>query len=363
MLSNSLYQIAEIRKLEKLAQDKLGIKEDLLMARAGKAAWQKLRQRWPKAKNITVVCGKGNNAGDGYVVASLAKRAKLKVKILQLAPTASLVGATHKAALKCKKLKIITKPFSAKELAGSDVIVDAIFGIGLNSRVTGKFLSAIDALNGYKADKLALDVPSGIDADSGKILGKAVVATVTVTFIGLKVGLFLGAARNHCGEIIGADLDLPLHLFNHVQSSWQKLTLAQEINALTPRKNSAHKGDFGRVLVIGGDHGMGGAVRIAAEAALRVGAGLVTVATRPEHVGLINATCPEIMVYGITSPNRVLSLLATATVVVIGPGLGTSLWGKKLFNLVLRTEKKLIVDADALNILALTKVKIKKIGF
>jgi ADP-dependent NAD(P)H-hydrate dehydratase / NAD(P)H-hydrate epimerase len=139
----------------------------------------------------------------------------------------------------------------------------------------------------------------------------------------------------------------------------RKLDLACEIKHLPPRKSNSHKGDFGHVLIIGGDYSMGGAVRMAGESALRVGAGLVTVATRPQNALMINAVRPEIMASGIKSSKNLLPLLRKATVVVIGPGLGTSKWGKSLFNIVVKQKKPMVIDADALNLLS-TGAKINK---
>lgn len=350
--SNLLYRVEQIRKLEKIAIEEYGISVDVLMECAGKRAFGVLKKLMPRAKNITVVCGKGNNGGDGYVLALLAKIAKFNVKILQLAPYQDLKGAAQRAAFKCQKLKIETKLFTAKELGDSDVIVDAIFGIGLKSAVRAKFRAAICAINKSKIPVLALDVPSGIDADTGNVLGVAIKAQATITFIGYKTGLFTGMARDYCGKIISSDLSLPAKIFHRVKFFVQILNLQDEIKLLPPRKLVTHKGDFGHVLVVGGDYGMGGAVRLAAEGALRVGAGLVTVATRPEHALVVNAVRPEIMAHGIEVGEQLLPLINKATVVIIGPGLGQAAWGKSLFDFVMTKRKPIVIDADALNILS-----------
>lgn len=347
-----LYRVQQIQDLEKIAIQKFGISVDTLMYRAGKSAFAELRKRWPKARRIIVVCGKGNNAGDGYVVAYLAKIAKLKVKILQLVSYKDLKGAAKNAASKCQKLKIITKPFAKSELTDSDVIVDAILGTGLTGEISGKFRVAIGAINASKLPVLSLDVPSGIDADTGKVLGVAIYAKVTITFIGDKIGLFIGEVRDYCQDIVCNDLSLPKKILQMVPAYAEKLDLKEELKNLAPRKSTAHKGKFGHVLVIGGDYGMGGAVRMAGEAALRVGAGLVTIATKEKNVLVINAACPEIMAYGINTAKQLQLLLKKASVVVIGPGLGQTNWGKRLFDAVLKSKKPLVVDADALNILS-----------
>lgn len=347
-----LYQVKQIRELENIAIQQCGISVDTLMQRAGTVVFRELKKHWPKAKNITIVCGKGNNGGDGYVVASLAKKAKLNVQILQLVPTENLTGAARNAANKSQKLKIKTSLFSAEKLAKSDVVVDALLGTGLVGAVQSQFRIAIEAINASKIPVIAVDLPSGVDADTGQVLGAAIRAELTVSFIGNKIGLFIGEARDCTGSMICDDLDLSAKIFAQVKASAQISSLAEEITLLPPRTRTAHKGNFGHVLVIGGDCGMGGAVRMAAEAAARVGAGLVSVATRPEYVSMINVARPEIMAHGIEKAGQLDPLLQRASVIILGPGLGTSGWGKMLFCAALATNKPLVVDADALNILA-----------
>ncbi len=352
-LQQSLYQVSEIRILENLAIGKYGISGKTLMERAGKAVIYELKKRWPKAKNVVVICGKGNNGGDGYIAAYWAKKAGLAVKILQLDNVAKSSAETKQAYLKCQKLKIKIKPFVAAELTTGDLLIDAIFGTGFKGRIKKEIKQAINAINNSNIPVIAIDVPSGVDASSGNVKETAICAKLTVTFIGKKVGLFIGAARDYCGEIVVNDLSLPTEIISCGNEVAKILDLPEEKKLLPHRKKNAHKGDFGHVLVIGGDYGMGGAVKITAEAALRTGAGLVTVATRKEHVAMINATRPEIMVHGVESTNHLAKLLQKATVVVVGPGLGQDDWGKRLFNSVISADKPLILDGDALNILAL----------
>ena len=352
MPNNLLYQVKQIRDLEKIAMEEYNIRSDVLMQRAGEAAFRELKNHWPQAKNITVICGKGNNAGDGYVVAYLAQKNNLNVQILQLVPYAELTGAARNAASKCQQLQIRASMFAAEKLRDSDVIVDALFGIGLVGAVRPQVRTAIAVINSSNIPVLAIDLPSGVDADTGGILGAAINAQMTVTFLALKVGLFIGAARAYTGNIVCDTLQLPPIVFNRVQAVAQILDLTQELKSLPPRICTAHKGNFGHLLVVGGDYGMGGAVRMAAEAAARVGAGLVSVATRPEHVTMLNVACPEIMVHGIKTTKQLDQLCQKVDIIVLGPGLGTGSWGKKLFRLVSMSKKSLVVDADALNILA-----------
>lgn len=355
--TKSLYSTAAIRELEQLAVSNYGVSVATLMQRAGSAVFRELKKHWVNAKKIIVVCGKGNNAGDGYVAARLAHEAGLKVLILTLAAPDKLTGTAREMAQLCVNAKIAIEPFTALKLQGADVIVDALLGIGLTGEVRDNYKTAIDAINSVSIPVLAVDIPSGLNADTGEILGSAVVATVTVTFIALKQGLFTCDTVDCCGEIIVDDLELPPEIFKDIMPAAKCLDLADLKRSLPKRKRNTHKGDYGHVLIIGGDYGMSGAVRMAAEAALRVGAGIVSVATRPEHAFTLNLTRPEIMCHGIKKPVQLNKLLAAARVIVLGPGLGQSNWAKSLWRKVIATNKPLVIDADGLNLLAQKKLK------
>jgi ADP-dependent NAD(P)H-hydrate dehydratase / NAD(P)H-hydrate epimerase len=356
--NNLLFQAQQIRELESSACEKYSINVDDLMLRAGMAAFNELQKHWPKAQNILVVCGKGNNAGDGYVLAKLAQQAKINVTIIALTAVEQLTGAALNAAHECIKLNINVELYTAEKIAEIiknkkvEVIVDALLGTGLIGEVSGIFKTAILSINATKLPVLALDVPSGLEADTGNVLGVAVKAVLTVTFLGMKRGLFTGLGPNFCGEVILDNLNVPPELLVNIAAVDELLDYTNLRSSLPIRERVAHKGDFGHVVIIGGDYGYAGAVRMAAEAALRIGAGLVSVFTRPEHITAINAARPEIMCHGYKNGGKLPSLLQRATVIVIGPGLGVSKWSKRLFKLVLATQKPLVLDADALNLLA-----------
>ena len=348
----NLYTREQIRELERRAVAEFHLSSDLLMQRAGEAAFTLLRRCWPEAKRLTVVCGPGNNGGDGWVVARLAQEAQLKVTVVVVsaAPPAVAVAAAAAAYLRTAGVECT----SALEAiaAPTDLLVDALFDIGINRAVSGHWRAVIEAINGAAAPVLALDIPSGLSSDSGRPLGCAVNADRTITFIGHKQGFYTGLGRDYCGEIHLATLDLPAELYRSLTITTQLLHYEDAVAWLPQRLASAHKGDHGHVLVVGGDHGMLGAVRIAGEAALRVGAGLVSVATRRDHAALIAAHCPELMCHGVERATELTPLLARATVVVIGPGLGRSAWGQALLTALFATALPLIVDADGLNLLA-----------
>lgn len=349
-----VYQTMQIRQLEKAAAERFGISSEVLMQRAGKAALECLVRQWPKARKIAVICGTGNNGGDGYVVARLARERGLIVTVWQIGELRKQKEAAQRAYEACKKANVIIEPSQQEQfiITDVDVIVDAISGLGLHSEMRPETRAAIDAITAANVPVLAIDLPSGIDADSGNVWGAAVRATVTITFIGLKLGLMTGKGVGYAGNVICHDLQLPTELFTLVEPVAEKLQHPTLSAYLMPRTRDLYKGQAGHVLLIGGDLGYSGAIRLAAEGALRVGAGLVTIATRPEHAQILNLSRPEIMCHGIASIEDMKVLMARASVVVIGPGLGQSDWAKMLLDEVIKSKLPLVVDADGLNVLA-----------
>ena len=202
------------------------------------------------------------------------------------------------------------------------------------------------------APVLALDIPTGIHGDSGAVLGSAVRADLTITFVGLKTGLFLGEAPDYCGEVCFAGLDIPASYVSGIAPALRRVDDAMLAAALPRRQRTGHKGDYGHVLIIGGGEGMPGAVRLAGEAALRTGSGLVSLATHPAHAAMLVASRPELMPHGVASPADLEPLIERADVVAFGPGLGRSEWAQALFDYVATLALPAVWDADALNLLA-----------
>ncbi len=354
-LPHTLYRAEQVRELDRLAIEDHGLSGATLMARAGAAAFAVLCARWPSTRRITVICGIGNNAGDGFVLARLAQQAGWDVSVVQLGDAGCLRGDALAAREAWLTSGGSTIAFAGEIAGTAEVLVDALLGTGLKREVSGEWKDVIEAMNASGIPVLALDIPSGLDADKGCVLGAAVKAEATISFIGLKQGMFTGQAPDYCGTIIFDDLGVPPELFSRVPASAARINLAG-LPVLKPRPRTAHKGDAGHVLVIGGEQGMGGAVRMAAEAAARVGAGLVTVATRAEHVPGIIAARPELLCCGIDDVAQMLPLIKVAHAIAIGPGLGRTPWAIKLFAAVLEARLPLVVDADALNLLALEPV-------
>lgn len=352
-LSEALYTAAQIREIDRLAITEYAIPGETLMARAGAAAWRELRQRWPAARHVAVLCGSGNNGGDGYVLARLAREAGLQVTVWKAAEPHPHSGAACAAYEALRATGIIPHSWSENaSLDAAEVIVDGLLGTGLDREVTGVYRTMIIAVNAARRPVLALDIPSGLHADTGQPLGVAVRAAATVSFIGLKQGLYTGQARDYVGAISYSTLDVPEAVYARLTPRSRRLDAAAMTAFLPPRPRSAHKGAHGHVLVIGGDYGMMGAARLAAEAALRVGSGLVSAATRPEHATAISGALPEIMSYGVIEARALTPWWRRATHLAIGPGLGQSVWSRALWDVFLEAKKPAVVDADALNLLA-----------
>ena len=351
-LPEALYRAADTRMADRRAAERYGLGGGLLMERAGAAAMARLRERFPRTRRLAVVCGPGNNGGDGYVLARLARDAGLHVEAFSPVDAAALKGDARTAWEHWRDSGGTTSRPGASAFNDYDVIVDALFGTGIEHPLTEPWHTIVEAINAASRPVLALDLPSGLHADSGRLLGIAVRAHVTVSFIGLKAGMFTGQGPEHCGLILFDDLQVPAGVWEGLTPLAQRLAAPAFIGLLAPRVRHAHKGMAGRVLVIGGQPGMPGATRLAGEAAYRTGAGLVTIATHDGHAAAISAACPELISVGVADAPALKPLLLQAMAVALGPGLGQSEWADALWRTALASERPLVVDADALNLLA-----------
>ncbi len=345
-----LYTAAQVRELERLAIDSRGVPGYELMQRAGAALARRIDAEWPGDAPVCILCGPGNNGGDGYVLARILRRAGRRVELYALAPRERLGADARSAAEAYRQAGGESIAFAAPLSPRAGLLVDALLGTGLDREVSGPYRDAIEALNRHPAPVLAVDIPSGLHADSGAALGAVVEASVTVTFIARKRGLYTGAGKVCSGRVYCDDLGVPPA--DAAQPQVQLMSAAPLGELARPRARDAHKGDFGHVLVVGGGPGMAGAARLAAEAAARCGAGLVSVATHPAHAAVLNAGRPELMVRAVETYRQLDQLLARATHVVVGPGLGRDDWSRRLFSWVLDSDLPLLVDADGLNLLA-----------
>ncbi|WP_414612329.1 NAD(P)H-hydrate dehydratase [Stenotrophomonas pavanii] len=322
-----------------------------LMSQAGQAAWQCLLQHWPQAQRIGVVVGAGNNGGDGLVLARHALQAGREVRVVALPGKPPSTALAQRAASDFSAAGGSVIDFDGA-LPQADIWVDALFGLGFDRAPEGSAQALIVALTTQAAPVLALDVPSGVDADRGAVPGVAARAALTLQFIVAHRGLYTGDALDHCGQKHLAPLQVPAAAWQGVAPAAEHWTQARLPALLPPRRANTHKGESGHVLCVGGNHGSGGAIAMAAEAALRAGAGLLSLGTRRDHVGPLLARLPEAMTHALEDSDALPALLDKAKVVAIGPGLGQDEWARALFARVLASPRPLVLDADALNLLA-----------
>lgn len=323
------------------------------MCRAGQAAFRVIRFKWPGTRRLGVLCGTGNNGGDGFVVARLAAQAEKEIHLGVMGDVARIRGDALRAKQDFEQLGGQVESVQAVLGADCDLYVDALLGTGLERTVAGDWAALINALNQSARPLLSIDIPSGLHADSGRVLGTAVIADATVTFIGLKQGMLTGVGPDVCGQLLFDDLDLDREVYGRVAPSSRRIDFQHTWpHRLCRRQASAHKGRFGHLLLVGGGPGMAGAIRMAGEAALRVGAGLVTIATDPAHATILGQGRPELMCRGVEDADGLAPLLAKANVLAVGPGLGQSDWARALWRASIESGKPLIIDADGLNLLA-----------
>jgi len=346
-MSIDLYTAAQVHQLDRLTIEQGKVPGYVLMSAAGWFAFNQLQQRWPECQRLLVLCGKGNNGGDGYVVAELARQASMDVTIISTCEPQELTGDAYQAYIDCRVEVQIGLP--QLPLATADVVVDALLGTGLQGDVRGLYQDWIAQLNDSPSPVLVIDIPSGLCADTGRVLGNAVKAELTTTFIGRKQGMYTGQARNHCGEIRFADLGVRASVYNQAPSGAQLLTANAAPVDMQERAASSYKTHHGHVFVVGGDTGTFGAVVLAAQGAARAGAGLVSIYTQPEQGPYVTMVQPELML--------VRDNWQQADVLVVGPGLGQGEFGHSAWQHCLSLNKPMVVDADGLNLLSAVSQK------
>ncbi|MFE8072174.1 NAD(P)H-hydrate dehydratase [Marinobacteraceae bacterium S3BR75-40.1] len=358
-LPEALYTADQVRALDSRAIETFGVPGFDLMQRAGRSAFRQLLRHWPLCKRVVVLCGGGNNGGDGYLVAGLALRQGLHVDCLAVSDPAKLKGDAHRAyewageqGVEVLGWNSLADDRLRETLARADVIVDAMLGTGLKGAVRDDYRGILKTVREAQRPVLAVDIPSGVCADTGSDLGDALPAELTATFIGLKVGLLTGQGPDFTGQLAFDDLSVDAGVYEGIEPVAERVDWTRAARDLPRRRPAAHKGDCGRILVVGGDQGMGGAGILAATAALRGGAGLVHLATRKDHVTAALSRRPELLVHAVEHRNDLEPLLDAVDVLVLGPGLGRQAWGEQMLQRCLEWEGPLVVDADALNMLA-----------
>lgn len=354
-IPHSIWPADELRRAEKTAAESLGIPLYELMQRAGQAAFDVAQDAYPASRHWLILCGHGNNGGDGYVVARLAQGAGIRVTLLAQVSEKPLPEEAQAARDAWLAADGVIHQFNIPWPQDVDLIIDGLLGTGLQNAPRDNVVSLIEQANHFPAPIIALDIPSGLNAQTGATPGAVVQAAYTITFIALKPGLLTGKARDVVGQLRHHALGLEAWLTQQ-PTHLNRLDASQLAQWFTPRRPTSHKGDHGRLLVIGGDRGTAGAIRMAGEAALRAGAGLVKVLTRVENIAPIITARPELMVDELT-PQSLDESLAWADVVVIGPGLGQAPWGKQALRKIDNFCKATLWDADALNLLAINPDK------
>ncbi len=363
---NTFYSANSSQQIDQYAIEHLNIPGILLMKQAGLFAFQVLQKKFSPLKHITVLCGTGNNGGDGFIVAQLAAMSGLNVTVCLFGDPKNLHGDALIAYQEMQEIGLSITPFSPQILQQTDVIIDALFGTGLDRPITGAFFQAIEQVNQSNKPVLALDIPSGLHADTGCILGTAIQATHTCTFITQKFGLYSYQGADVAGTIHYSPLFLdqslnPSSEQSNKQTAFQTQTPLAQNHSLshwlkkhpTPRP-SQHKGQAGTVCLVGGNHNMMGAIQLAASASLHTGAGLVKVITQAKHTLAITQQQPELMCY---TKEHLATQLQHAQAVALGPGLGQDDWANALYQTVLNSTLPKILDADALRLLALAPQK------
>ena len=351
ILAHKIVRSEQVKTIEPKAAQIAGCTMFELMQRAGEAAFNVLKREWPEVQSIIVVAGNGNNAGDGYILAKLAKQQGINVVIICEQPKRELIGDAKQAQLEWLKLGAKTLQFSEVDFTQFDVLVDALLGTGVTGEVKSAFQDVIQQINQTDIPVLSIDLPSGMQANTGQALPVCIKADVTVTFVATKPGLVSGIGKAFCGKLTFADLKVGAEFFGITHSEAQLVDWSM-LQPLQARPEHSNKGSFGKLLCIGGNQGMAGAIRLSAESALRCGVGLVKVYCHESSSIGISAGRPEIMLMH----KNLETALDWCSCIVIGPGLGQDDWAhqqfSRLFEYLKHHPKPLVIDADGLNLLA-----------
>lgn len=354
--TNCLYRVEQLQQGEKKAAEACAMNMTQLMSAAGKAVFKHLQAYFPAPARIAVCCGEGNNGGDGYIVARLARQAGYQVQVFALKPNADLPEPVESDAHRARS--------AWRDQDGSenalldctpeqfDVVVDALFGVGLDRALEGDPVTWVQRVNASTTPVLSIDVPSGLNADNGHAPGAAIRAHLTISLVALKRGLFTGKAQDHTGELRLEDLGVGDTFKKQNEADWFRVNPGRVGSWLPPRSRCTHKGEQGHVLIVGGQPGMSGAVILAMKSALRAGAGKVSVACHPDVQAVVAAAQPEAMVHGIDTADALQPLLREVSAVALGPGLGGSRWSHDVFKQVMKADVLKVIDADGLNLLA-----------
>ena len=350
-MTTFLYTVEQSQMIDKAIILNMSDDGYQLMQRAGQACYRHMMEYWSPKKSFTVYAGAGNNGGDAYIVAELLHSAGKQVKVVAIGDCSRLTGSA-----KCAYQAYINAggTMISREDAinvDSDVIIDGILGSGLSRPLDNDLIELISSINRCDAFRFSIDVPTGINADTGCAMPIAIKSDITVTFIVRKQGLYTHDGKTFCGQLLFDDLQTDISRFNYPPSADLK-SYRDYRSLFEERSCNTHKKMFGHILVIGGDYGMAGAVCLAGLSALRVGAGMVTVATRPEHARNIGISHPELMTVDVSDDNQFERVATKANVIVFGPGMIANEWGRYLLDRVIDFKLPTIADAGALRMIA-----------
>ncbi len=342
----ALYHNDKTKQIDALAAAQLSIDSFTLMQRAGAAVFE-----WVKAYDrILVVTGPGNNGGDGFIIAELARQQGHAVQVLALQDPDKLRGDAALAAAQYQG-----EYTDVIDADGFDCVVDALFGTGLNAPLRGPYPKVVAQINQQDKPVIAVDIPSGLYGSTGGVAGIAVAADLTVAVLALNTGLFTLSGRDCCGDVVLADLQVSAETLDSIEPDAYLLE-SDALQAISDnRQANSHKGAFGHVLVAGGQAGMLGAALLASQAVLKSGAGLVTTVTDEQQTVMVALHSPEIMSYGFSGLGDELAV-RPAQVLVLGVGLGTNQWSQQLFKQSLALDLPTVLDADGLNLLAASRL-------
>lgn len=361
-----LVNAAQMKAIDEYTSNEIGIPSLVLMEKAAMAIVETMLLNIAKSDKILAVCGTGNNGGDGVAAARILKELCYHADVL-------IIGDENRATEQTRQQLVIARNMDVEVYSNVDiseytVIIDAMFGIGLSKPVMGSFEQIIETINANDNNVFSVDIPSGIQADNGKVMNIAVRADYTITFGVNKIGLVLYPGSEYAGEVIVADIGFPAKAVKYVKPSVYYYE-AEDLKRLPLRKNYSNKGTFGKVLIIAGSHNMSGACYLSAKAAYRSGAGLVKVLTVEDNRSIIQSQLPE-AILATYNPScledkleveRIIQELTWATSIVIGPGIGVSEASNCLLDIVLNYAKvPVVIDADALTLLASKRQYISK---
>ncbi len=359
----------QMREADRRTTEEIGIPSLVLMENAGRQVVAAMEASFDelRASRVAVLCGRGNNGGDGFVVARTLNLRGVEATVFLLGDVADVRGdaRTNLEILGRLGVTVVEVPDAQawelhfSEISEYDLIVDALFGTGFRGPLSGLLETVVADVNGTAIPVVAIDLPTGVSADQADVEGEAIQASMTVTLAAPKIPLVLPPAETHAGDLVIADIGIPSQVIDELEGQWLELLTREAMRVLVqPRTPDSHKGDYGRVLVVAGSLGRTGASHLAAAGALRSGAGLVTVATPRSCVPIVAALgveymtepLPETAAGGIDATALEAVLLMRADVIALGPGLGTDPATMQFVQgLVERSGVPLVLDADALN--------------